>query len=290
LKQYDLALDISIIKADVSIMTGQPEDTNYRNIMDVAKCLEAMGRMKDAARMYHALAETEPRIQSITLLLTCYNNAGLAYKCAGDFDMAESMYIHAVYHTQVGGSLTFSKNLFELYLNIEEKESKTRTGGTFELGVIYGSLFKACGFKNPNKELERMCCAEYLKPALQKPAAALAAITMMATSPDGNFFREYLQMCKSPSKIIKKFSFDEKHRNDHKKHARKAIKSDSKGAFEIVCDNTGCSARHTPDGRNLGQCGCRSVAYCSRACQKSHWKIHKKSCSLKKQKNGTEGK
>ena len=271
-------------------MTGQPEDTNYRNIVDVAKCLEAMGCMKDAARMYHALAETEPRIQSITLLLTCYNNAGLAYKCDGDFDMAESMYIHALYHTQVGGSLTFSKNLFELYLNIEEKESKTRTGGTFELGVIYGSLFKAWGFKNPNKELERRCCAEYLKPALQKPAAALAAITMIATSLDGNFFREYLQMCKSPSKIIKKFSFDEKHRNDHKKHARKAIKSDSKGAFEIVCDNTGCSARHTPDGRNLGQCGCRSVAYCSRACQKSHWKIHKKSCSLKKQKNGTEGK
>jgi len=293
MKQYDWALDISIIKADVSIMTGQPDKTIYHNIMDVAKCLEAMGRMKDAAHMYHALAETEPRIQSIDLLNACYNYAGVAFKYAGDFDMAESMFIRSVYDKLVAGTFTFSKALFELYLNVE-KESKTRTGGTFELGVIYGSLSKACGFNYPDKELnegiERHCCVEYLKPALQKPAAALAALNAMATSPDRDLYRKMLQECKSTSTKIKKLSFEEKDRNDHKKHARKTIKSYSKGVFVIECDNTECKAYQTPDGQNLGQCGCRSVAYCSRACQKSHWKIHKKSCPLNKQKNGTEGK
>ena len=73
MKQYELALDISIIKADVSIMTGQPDEIICRNIMDVAKCLEAMGRMQDAAHMYHALTETEPRIQGSNLSISSWS-------------------------------------------------------------------------------------------------------------------------------------------------------------------------------------------------------------------------
>ena len=129
-----------------------------------------------------------------------------------------------------------------------------------------------------------------MKPALHKPAAALVAFNKMTTSPDRNLFRKRLLECKSTSKKIKKFVFDEKDQNYYKKCARNAIKSESKGIFVIICDNTECTACKTPDGQNLGQCGCRSVAYCSRACQKNHWKIHKKSCPLNKQKHGTEGK
>lgn len=40
-----------------------------------------------------------------------------------------------------------------------------------------------------------------------------------------------------------------------------------------------CSARHGQDGTELLQCSrCKDRKYCSSACQKKHWKIHKKLC------------
>ena len=47
-----------------------------------------------------------------------------------------------------------------------------------------------------------------------------------------------------------------------------------------VCNWEGCETAMTPDiVRKLKQCGaCQTVAYCSRECQKSDWKEHKKVC------------
>ena len=143
--------------------------------------------------------------------------------------------------------------------------------------------------------MKRDCFLKYLNPALQEPAVALVALNEMATSPDRDLFRKKLLECKSTSTKIKKLSFEEKvtlakDRKGHKKYVRKEIKSEVTKSFVMICDNTECHASKTPEGHNLGECRCRSVAYCSRACQKYHWKIHKKSCPLNKQKNGTEGK
>ena len=135
MKQYELALDILSIKADLSIMTGHSDDTIYHNIIAVAKCLEAMGRMKDAAHMYHTLAETEPRIQSIDLLSTCYSsNAGTAYRCAENFDMAELMYIHTLHHRVTSWKDTsIPMNLYRLYLIIDEESPSERESRTEEV-------------------------------------------------------------------------------------------------------------------------------------------------------------
>ena len=129
MKHYDLALDISIIKADVSIMTGQTEDIICNNIICVVQCLKTMGRMQDAAHIYHALAALEPRIQSVE---NCSNNAGTAYGYAGDFVMAESMFIRGLYHHKGILGKENLTSLMNLYTALSMEGSY--------LSMIYGSL------------------------------------------------------------------------------------------------------------------------------------------------------
>jgi len=46
---------------------------------------------------------------------------------------------------------------------------------------------------------------------------------------------------------------------------------------ERACENPDCAAA-AADAR-LKLCGCRSVWYCSRECQRAHWASHKPACS-----------
>jgi hypothetical protein len=49
----------------------------------------------------------------------------------------------------------------------------------------------------------------------------------------------------------------------------------------------GCGARAAPDGAALKQCdACRTVSYCGRACQRSHWAAHKPACRAARPKPG----
>ena len=59
-------------------------------------------------------------------------------------------------------------------------------------------------------------------------------------------------------------------------------KSGAEGLYSAtVC--TACSKLPEP-GHRLLQCGrCNSVSYCGQACQKAHWKTHKKACALRVQ-------
>ena len=114
--------------------------------------------------------------------------------------------------------------------------------------------------------MKRDCFLKYLKPAFQEPAVALVALNEMATSPDRDIFRKKLLECKSTSMKIKRLSFEEKvplakDRKGHKKYVRKEIKSEVIKSFVMICDNPECHASKTSEGQNLGQCGCRSVAY-----------------------------
>jgi len=55
----------------------------------------------------------------------------------------------------------------------------------------------------------------------------------------------------------------------------------AKEKARIVCVWCSKSAKQLPEGTKMKSCGgCRTVYYCSRACQTAHWPTHKSACKL----------
>jgi hypothetical protein len=78
---------------------------------------------------------------------------------------------------------------------------------------------------------------------------------------------------------------DEKVARDNRRRIKKEMKSrlETECGTDELCSNCFVLENNTPDGK-LFRCGwCRQVNYCSRECQKEHWKkTHKKQCTGKK--------
>merc|ERR1712146_780329 len=48
--------------------------------------------------------------------------------------------------------------------------------------------------------------------------------------------------------------------------------------FEITCSNPGCDVKEHGKSMLMKCDSCRFTRYCSRKCQKAHWKDHRKYC------------
>jgi hypothetical protein len=80
-----------------------------------------------------------------------------------------------------------------------------------------------------------------------------------------------------------------RHASDHKA-ARRGVRKDLKNAIgksngkDELCANCYMLESKMDEGEKLSKCGwCKQVTYCSRECQKLHWKkAHKKECARKK--------
>ena len=113
--------------------------------------------------------------------------------------MAESMFIHALYHHNgiLGKeSLTSLKNMYTVYAHL----NICLPYAFCHLLTIYGSLLFSSRIVSSinqfQETLERWCFVECLESALQKPA--VAALNDLVASPDRDLFHKKLLECKSP--------------------------------------------------------------------------------------------
>jgi MYND finger len=202
------------------------------------------------------------------------------------------------------GCFTCLQNMMVFYEAVNEAvETKLQTDDAHKAMqkscfIIMG-LLSIAGFQSQGCDLLKMghLCQKVIKPKYRSKKSALRAISKAIMAPNIGEYHEALFMCQIgfasvaiPYAWGTSLSIEEKQaqvmRNrklQNKTNAREQIpKSLIDGTLVGIrefCDQ----CKETTEEPKF--CPCRTVMYCSKNCQISHWKYHSKTCPSRK-KNG----
>ena len=154
-QEYGLALDIAMVRADVAIRQNQSNTCIGICFNSVGEQLEANGKYEDAAKIYMQMTTLYFKHSNEEMRATGYVNAGLAYKYAGDLDLAEQCYVNS-WH--LASHLAFEDPSFSCLINnmlalyggcsSERKRNCEVNTGKENLHLIFCALLKTAGCRN----------------------------------------------------------------------------------------------------------------------------------------------
>jgi len=295
--ELELALDATMVLADLAIILG----VDYRIVGDriskVGECLEAMGKHLDAAKVYTDVANTVWK-HSI-FCGQAYTNAGLAFKYAQDFDKAESSYVlawntvvHANSNPMDAAFAGILQNILILYhqYNASRKRSNERSEGKEKLFPVLCSLLKIIGFRSQNESLTS-CVLDTgvigcLRTNLRNPGAALKVLRNAAVTPTLDYFRNSILASAHPDVGIITSSGGVENPSDPKHHAQTMKENNERSHKSNFTSHSciTCNKHEEPGGQKLFRCPCKVVHYCSKDCQLENWMDHKKHCTFQLKK------
>ncbi|KAL7543360.1 hypothetical protein ACHAXR_012687 [Thalassiosira sp. AJA248-18] len=306
---YEDSVDWRLTIADIMLGMGF-KDTNTA-IAQFAEDLETDERYTEAANIYAELCEdgvfNGEGSYGLRLAKT-YAFAGLAFKRAHDYVSAERHY-HAslreegcnwkwTHPPENEASLTL-QNMMIFYdvvshaylsgLNADEAHEKIQRAG-----FVLAGLLSCAGCITPKSDLFDHASEfkKSIKTKFRKKHKAFDAVIHATTAPTIEEYHKRLFNCQGGQLFSFAIMNDEaeahagilkQQKMISKSSARKYRAEEQETQFGWYC--SGCNAFSVD--KNIKQCPCKTVFYCSKDCQTKHWLIHKRACTNRKKKKQT---
>ncbi|GFH61999.1 predicted protein [Chaetoceros tenuissimus] len=288
--KYSLVLDSMITIIDTTMLTeGKDADPDIL-LYELGEVLEAHGRHNDAAWLYLDRASRLNHWREEKGI--AYNAAALAFKYAGQMSKSEFCYIQAWGLTASSG-LELSKkfklileNLHRLYVSCGGENLNRYDFTRFDMkrfDVILETLMAMSGYYclgDGHITIANIDKAN-LKEHLRSPIMARKFLQNLPTKSPQEF-RQALLDCwldHSPFVII-----GEQGTGTGKEHSESMqdLVTESFNKVPKIFDDLKCEAcgKLESETNKLLKCPCLAVRYCSKVCQKAHFKTHKKHCAF----------
>lgn len=308
-KWWTEAIDIIMIWIDVGFTLGNCSLIHSQMAFKfLGETLEAKGKFAEAGQVYQDAVEVYfPSSDSIAKE-SFHCNRGLAYKRAREYARAEKQYVAAIHYTQfrtTGRNWDLNHKESDSILTnviVFYNEWCSETSNRFldaaaqseqqRVFSLFAALLFAAGFKASRGGLTAQIVLSggphlvkgCLKPELAKKKKAKQALESVTSTPNLSDFRSKILACERCNSHAVYGIANAREAGDDKfnrKSAQKQVQSQHTAATMTKCANPTCPQI----GTSFMQCPCRSVAYCSKECQKTHWRAgHKLVCTTKTKK------
>ena len=233
--------------------------------------MESMGKFIDAGEIY---AEAAQLFESkFTLNL----NAGFAFKKGNDCERAERMYVLAMRHSMDQHQTDPNQSKLALFHNMctnYERWLALSPGNKriMEVMVALNTMVNNAGWDIDSK----LSSNSVLKDEFTIKTNALNRINKIMTAcGDVESFREAITSCLKHRDFkidVSGYQSQAEYKAQNKRLSKTQVRKDNHSAI-YKCENCRIMV-HKKE-----QCPCGTVTYCSEACQRAHWKIHKLTCT-----------
>lgn len=240
----------------------------------LAEALEATGEHAAAAPLYEEIVASVLASGCVfEAAATVRNNGGVAYKRAGLHDKAEAAHIAAL--RLVSADVAETEFLTSHYCHIlnDITTNYWQAEGTLLLATLMSGLLLCAGSSARNG-----WCADVnlcrISVQVQGRARARRMLLELGQCPTPAAFRELLRTYQNPSAMI---SFEGFVHQDRTQEARSNAQREVNNApLEANFRIDFCASCNEP--RPPHACPCKRARYCSKECQRAHWKAHKADC------------
>ena len=308
LKLYKDSLDLWLTCSYICL--GKEHQHPDKFILKVADELQANKRYEDGANLYLELASDGVYTGEHTPKAVLHGYAGQAFARAMDYVSSEREYI--AYFREYGPNWEWTDPpqndpsiLLMHMMGMYSEVNQALAAGLYndeahkkleEACVVLAGLLTWAGCMSPNyPHFEQ---SHMVKQALklqykQKQAAFNAVFRDAFMAPNVTEYHNRLKNCLILGLVYEpivwrdgsdaKEKFVKKQKELNKQCARRWIRD--KSGMEIFLQFcAGCSIAENEQSLKMKQCPCKMVYYCSEACQRNHWPIHKISCSCSTKK------
>ena len=268
----------------------------------VGEALEALGEFDKAARLYLDASKMDINLEHATGFI---EYAGLAYKRDGDLEKAEKHYLHALHLRQrqaeggkldltEGGTMCLLNNTIILFESMCLRKGSRAGMVEDEFYFVFLGLLSIAGFRAKSDCVDAFnsyasCIIPIIREDIRSnPRKALDILSVAAMKPEKAYFYSVLIRCIPPGISLDVQVFGT---GDKDKRRRTAIGNaqeyvTSSGAptvdAEILfCGFPGCTCKKAGNSTEMMMCPCKSISYCGKSCQVSHWHEHKKFCRVR---------
>ena len=248
----------------------------------VGEGLEVLSRFTDAAEVYIAGASTFGRAPGGPIPIgQLWNNASLALKRAakesGDAALwarAEACLLNAV---RVGGARWW-RALELFWANADTARMVPR-----ELPFIFCGLLGIVHHEDGDDErgAGRRNCRQAVRADMNRRRAEVI-LNNLSLCEDVEALRDAIRACRTHERrAFLAPRGEELHRKPHK-----AAAEDIRSRIPASDRTYVCEVCNLVSKAKLRACTCKRVLYCSRDCQKAHWKIHREVCTARASRAG----
>jgi len=301
------AMDASVIKADFVYKSGNMEHIYYA-LNTVGEAMESAKEFEAAAKVYGESAKFMVSKTRYSQASTLFQNGGLAYRCCQNFASSESLYVSSLHYDlkSKGNRLnlnddSFDRHITNMFVNydmwLNETQAigaeKNKTVHTVFSCLLYRSGFQArqggrVGFAvhTLGQQMSGVALNNRCNTTRQCKKALADAI---ASSPDISTFHSKILACKSARLQSVSFTPDSNIATNgsgtDKGAARERMSSNLAPSYAEdfrQCCSPACG-RFVP-ADEIKYCPCQKVSYCSKDCQKAHWRVHRQTCPTKQGK------
>lgn len=301
LKRYKDSLDLWLTFSDICL--GNSLKYVDRFILKVADELQANKMYKEGANLYVELATDGVYTGQYVPKAVLHSYAGQAFARAMDYVSSEREYIASL--REYGPNWEWTdppqndpSNVLWQMMGMYCKAGEAFATGLFtdkankrlnDACVVLTGLLTWAGCMTPNYPQfgQAHVVKEALKPQFRQRQAAFDAVFRdVFMAPDVTEYHNRLNSCRLSGATFDPLWLDgseamfvKEQKRLSKQSARTWIQDRSgTGIFIQIC--AGCKTFENDRSLKMKQCPCKTVSYCSEACQRDHWPIHKKSCAI----------
>ena len=255
----------------------------------LGEALEALGHYGRTAPLYNEIAENTlaTEEESYDDLDFIFRSEGIAYKRAGQYDKAELALLRALHalgldrprflpvvdSTIPYQTTPLGRTIGHMVANYWRNET------TLDIALRLSGLFLCAGGERRTdwRATDKVCRSSIRVTGL---ANARDILHRLARCPTVEAFRELLANCRNPKFAIQlghftPLDFEAETLDNARRHASKGWVEEVE-KIECFCCRTELNIKESM------RCPCKVAYYCNAECQKSHWKVHKKTCAARK--------
>ncbi|GFH53109.1 hypothetical protein CTEN210_09585 [Chaetoceros tenuissimus] len=294
---YSLVLDSMITIIDTTMLIeGKDYVSNSLLLYQLGEVLEACGRYNDAAWIYlDRASRMEKGFGWREEKADAYNAAGIAFKYAGQVSKSEFCYIQA-WELAAPGGLEHSQmfrlileNLNRLYVGCGGEKLNRYDFTPYDMkrfDIILETLMDTSGyyrFGDGHITLLNIDKSN-LKEHLRSPIMARKFLQNLPTKSPKEFRQALLDCWLDRSLFVIVGKQGTGTGKEHSESMQELVTENFDKVpkyFDAKCEACGKLESET---KKLLNCPCLAVRYCSKVCQKAHFKTHKKHCAYKSKK------
>ena len=253
---------------------------------DLGEGLEAFGRFEDAADAYIAGAHSFGELQPLRGQSPLWGNAAIALKRAAKESGEPALWARAeecLLNSVHAGGIQKLSNVWDFYNSGVAWGTVPR-----DLAYVFGGLVSIAEHRFDGDDADIISMRQSYRQIIRNDISRRRAQAILEGLPrcaDVAAFRETIMACRSTRVTAYEVEGGVKRFTSSRQLAVEALVS--RGKQEVVASTKHtCEECGSVSATRLKACACKRVFYCSRECQKTHWKIHREVCTARASRSG----